>query len=56
MNLGEDVNKIVFSKIRGKHSGEDGNRHTVNSTSDYTFWALYRSYFDEIRANTEQQE
>jgi hypothetical protein len=27
----------------------------VNSTSDYTLWALYRSYFKCIRANIELQ-
>jgi hypothetical protein len=34
------------------------NKHnicTVNSTSDYTLWTLYRSYFKGIKANTELQ-
>jgi hypothetical protein len=29
--------------------------HTVNSTSDYTLWTLYRSYFKGISANIELQ-
>jgi hypothetical protein len=31
------------------------NHGTVNSTSDYTFWTLYRSYFKGISANIELQ-
>jgi hypothetical protein len=31
------------------------NNRTVNSTSDYTLWILYRSYFKGISANIELQ-
>jgi hypothetical protein len=36
-------------------SNEPINQRTVNSTSDYILWTLYRSYFNAISANIELQ-
>jgi hypothetical protein len=46
-----------FEDAKGKlrFIKQERNNSTVNSTSDYTLWTLYRSYFKGISANIELQ-